>query len=224
VGRLRSSTIQAALLAKVPVWASRIKVKDEKGQGVYRTREEILDSDEIQTKKDGTPIVMRSAPGRRKDPVLTPATPIVAAIMKRRAETIQVDPILEVARRDPESSDLLQQVVLAVGEEAASLKFEREEAERAGQDPSNISVKRISALKTLSDTWLRRKEQIASRDLDLQSPGFKSVFRFILETIQEAMNGSGMSAEMIETVMAKAAQMFNDDWDNEAKNRLKNVS
>ncbi len=212
------------LLAKVPDGAKRIQVKTEMGHLKYKDIADLADSDEIQTKKDGTPVVMMQKPGRKKDISLDPATPEVAEKMRRKNEVIEADAILEVAKDNPESPDVLQQVVLALGEEAASIGFERQEAERQGQESSLISNRRIQALKSLADIWLKRKEQIASRGVDMESPAFKVLFEFIMNTFKEAMNSSGLPNEMIETVFAKLASNLNDEgWEAEAKQRMKSI-
>jgi len=212
------------LLAKVPDGAKRIQVKTEMGHIKYKDIADLADSDDIQVDKSGKPIVMMQKPGRKKDVTLDPATPEVAEKMRRKNEVIDTDAILEVARENPESPDVLQQVVLALGEEAASIGFERQEAERQGQESSLISNRRIQALKSLADIWLKRKEQIASRGVDMESPAFKALFSFIMNTFKEAMNSSGMPDEMIETVFAKLASILNDEgWEAEAKQRMKNI-
>lgn len=212
------------ILAKVPDGAKRIQVMTELGHIKYKDIVDLADSDEIQLKKDGTPIVMMAKPGRKNDITLDPATPEVAERLRRKQEVIEEDSILGVARENPESPDVLQQVVLALGEEAASIGFERQEAERQGQESSLISNRRIAALKAIADTWLKRKEQIAARGVDLESPAFKVLFDFIMTTVKEAMNSAGIRDEMIETVFAKLASSLGDDsWEAEAKRRMKSI-
>jgi len=212
------------LLAKVPDGATRVQVKTEMGQIKYKEIADLADKDEIQTKKDGTPIVMLTKPGRKKDVTLDPATPEVAEKIRRKNEIIDTDSILEVARDNPESPDVLQQILLALGEEAASIGFERQEAERQGQETSLISNRRIAALKAIGDTWLKRKEQISARGVDMESPAFKVLFEFIMNTFRGALEDSGLAGEMVETVFAKLASSLNDEgWEAEAKRRMKSI-
>ena len=212
------------LLAKVPDGATRIQVKTEMGHIKYKDIADLADKDEIQVKKDGTPIVMMTKPGRKKDVTLDPATPEVAEKIRRKNEIIDTDSILEVARENPESPDVLQQILLALGEEAASIGFERQEAERQGQETSLISNRRISALKAIGDTWLKRKEQISARGVDMQSPAFKVLFEFIMGTFRGALEDAGLAGEMVETVFSKLASSLNDEsWEAEAKRRMKSI-
>ena len=212
------------LLGKVPDGATRVQVKTELGKTKYKDIADLADADVIQVKRDGTPIVMMTKPGRKKDVVLGPATPEVAEKMRRRDEIVAADAILEVARDNPESPDVLQQVVLALGEEAASIGFERLEAERNGQESSLISNRRIAALKAIADTWLKRKEQISSRGVDMDTPAFKTLFNFIMMTFKEALNDAGLAPEMVETVFAKLSSSLGDEgWVAEAKRRMKSI-
>ena len=112
-------------------------------------------------------------------------------------------------------------MVLAIGEEAASLRFERMEAERKGTDTSQLSMRRVAALKAIGDTWIKRKEQIQSRMIDLESPSFQALFQFISETFVRAMQSAGVRQELSDTVIAQFAKQLDDSWKNEAKSRMK---
>lgn len=212
-----------AIMALVPDGAKRIKVQTEKGERKYKDLADLADSDVIVLNRDGIPVVMMSNPGRKKIPDIAPANDVVAEILKRKKEVIDQDAILTTARSNPDSPDVLHHVIVELGQEVASLVFERMEAERNGKDTTNVSVKRISGLKALADTWLKRKDQLVNREIDMNSPGFRAVMKFAMETWKEAMAASGLRPEMVETVFTKAARMMNDDtWEHEAKARMKN--
>ena len=222
--RLRDAHRRDELMLRVPEGTKFIQVKDELGHIHYRDPHALADTDEIQVTKDGSPIVMKAAPGRRKNIVLEPATRAVAEILRRKEQALEIDPIITVARGNPESPDVLHQIVLALGAEAASIAFERSEAERNGLETSNLSIRRVNALKALGDTWLKRKEQIVSRGIDLESAAFKALFGFIMETFRSALDSCELKEEHIETVFAKLAQVVgSDDWEDEARNRMKNI-
>lgn len=213
-----------ALMALMPPGALRVKVETEKGDVIYKDIPDLADSDFIQTRQDGLPIVMMGKPGRKHTPEVNPANPLIGEIIRRKKAHIEDDPILATAKTSPDSPDVLNQVILSLGEEVSSLGFERLEAERDGKDTTHVSVKRIQGLKALADTWLKRKDQLVTREIDLRSPGFQAVSRFYAETLKEAMASSGLRPEMIETVFAKAgAMMTQEKWENEAKARMKNA-
>lgn len=215
---------QAELVAKIPSGTTRVYVCTETGQLKYKDIAQLADSDEIQVNQNDEPIVMKGKPGRKKNTVIAPANEMVAEILKRKQALLDVDPILMVAQKDPDSSDMLHQVVLALGNEAASIGFERLEAERKGEETSQISGRRISALRAMADTWLKRKEQLVSRGVDMDSPAFKALFKYIAETMKGSMDASGMRAEAVEAIFAKFGKVVDsDEWAVEAKNRMKGV-
>lgn len=227
MARPQSQQTRDKLLALLPKGAQRIKVKDEKGRIKYRELTDLLDNDVIQVNKDGTPVVMRTKPGRKlNDGIvkLQPASDIVAELIRQKTIQIDDDPILAIAKKDPESPDLLQQTMIAIAHEAASIGFERQEAERLGVETSNISTRRINALKTVVDTWLKRKEQLSGKTVDLKSPAVQAIFKYLFEIFRDSMEKSGVVNEVIETVFSQVATIIDDErWENEMKNRMKNA-
>jgi hypothetical protein len=215
---------QRDLIAKVPAGTKFVQVLTETGQLKWKEIADVADSDEIQVKANDEPIVMRDKPGRPKKMInLAPANPIVAEILKRKEEAINADPILNIVKQNPESADVLGQIMAALSTEAASIEFDRRESERKGQESGSLSQRRIQALKAIGDTWLKRKEQIAEVEVDFNSPSFKSLFEFIMENFREALIACEVRGEMIETIFSKFAKRIGDEgWEAEARNRMVN--
>ena len=212
------------MLAKVPDGAERVQVKDATtGKLKYKPVDEVNSQDEIQVNKDGIPVTMRSTPGRPAKVVIEPVTRVAGEIVKRKAEAIANDPILRVARANPEDPDVLQQIVLALGEEAASLRFERLQAELAGEKTSEVSVRAVNALKAIGDVWLKRKDQITARGIDMNSPAYKIFMKAVMSAFQESLSASGARPELIETVFTRLEKIMDDNWEAEIKNRMKAV-
>lgn len=219
----KDKQVRADLLAKVPPSATRVRVLTVKGEQKYKALDDLADSDTIQTNKYGDPIVMKGAPGRKTVVDVGPANATVAEILKRKQASMDGDPVLLKTKRAPDSPDVLHEVIVGLSEEAASLKFERDEAAREGKDSSGLSAKRVQALRAVGDTWLKRMDQMSGKIIDLDSPGFQALFKHLMDTMREAMNTSKLRPEQIETVFARFAAMVNDEWKVEAKNRMKNV-
>ena len=210
-------------MAKVPPSATRIRVLTPKGEQKYKAIADLADADVIQTNKAGDPIVMKGKPGRKSAGTAAPANSTVADSLKRKAVAMQGDDILAQMKTNPESADLLTAIITGLGEEQASLKFERTEAAREGKDTSGFSSKRVQALRATAETWLKRMDQLTTRTIDLESPGFGVLFKHIMDTFREAMNSTRFRPEQIETVFAKFSSMVDDDWMAEAKNRMKKL-
>jgi hypothetical protein len=216
-------------LALIPDGSIRIKVMDEKGHERWRDIEEnmdsLLDTDEIVLLK-GKPQVTRGRPGRRKKaPRPKPPPPsneTVAKIMAAKALFLAEDELLRRIDRTPDSEDILNLVMRGFAQEAGSLFFERTEAERAGTETSQLSIRRINALKALGETWIKRKEQLSGKLIDMASPAFARLFEFMTDTFREAMHAGGIPRDQAETVFARLSKRMSDEtWELEAVKRMK---
>lgn len=200
---------------------TRVKVKDEFGHNKWRDKDDLHDKDIVILKGDGLPYVMKGKPGRKAAPPLKPVNDSVAEHVRQKQVVLESDAILRTAKGKPSSGEVLDHVLVGLADEAASLSFERTSAEREGKETSHISMRRVSALKAIGDTWLKRKDQLSHTAVDLESASFKKLFSFIMETFRGALSDTGLRPEMIETVFAKLAQRLADEWEDEAKNRMK---
>ena len=202
--------------------AKRIKVEDENGQKKWRDVDDLHDTDSIILKADGEPYIMNTKPGRKANPKIQAANEVVGEKIRQKNIQEDHDPLLRTIKADPDGNRVLDHILTGLAEEAFSLKYERSEAERQGQQTSAISVRRVNALKALGDTYLKRKEQISTSSVDMESNAFKTLFEFILETFRGAMEDSNLRTEMIETVFAKLTKRLENNWEDEAKNKMKN--
>jgi hypothetical protein len=200
-----------------------VQVIDNNGKQGWKKPGEVLLTDTICTGKDGKPVVMSGKPGRPAKVKLLPATAQIAEQMKAKEKALESDEILQSVRGTPDSDDVLNHIIGGLAEEAASMRFEREEAERHGVETSKLSVRRVDALKKTADVWLKRREQVAAKSMDLDGPAFQAVFGLIMETFREALEESGMRPEMRETVFTKLGKKLDESWKAEAKARMKEV-
>ena len=209
----------AELLELVPESATRVSVTDKSGRVKWRPLDGVEPFDTINL-KHGIPITMKGEPGR-KAAVPDAINEVVAEEYRQKARDLTNDPIVKTAKTDPESSDLLHHVVVSLAEEAASLGHERRNAEMEGRETSQLSIRRVNALKAVAETWLKRKDQTVNREIDLSSPQFKAVFSLTLEAFREAMVDASLRPEMVEMVFAKLTAKLQEGWEQEARNRMK---
>jgi hypothetical protein len=213
---------RAELLAAIPPNAHRVKVQTDTGQTKFKAPDMIARTDVILTKKDGTPYLMMSKPGRPRTPDLSPANATVAELLNEKARVMSEDQVLQTATDSPESSDVLHQVMIGLADEAASISFERKEAERKGEPTSQLSVRRVNALKSVAETWLRRKDQLVNQLIDMESTGFHTLFQLIVETFKGALEDSEVHPEMIKVVFARfSKKVGSEEWKAEAKARMR---
>ena len=211
------------IIGALPPGVTRIQVQDEAGKTKYRKPSEVKDTDEILLKADGTPTVMRDKPGRKALPEREPANELIAKILEDKREALSSDPLVRSVQSNPESPDVLQQIMLGISEEAASLKFDREEAERKGDETSQISMRRVNALKAAGDTFLKHREQIETSGVDLDSKSFMTVMEFIGETMHTVLVRDCLQRpEAAQTMMTKFATVLNSgEWRAELEAKLR---
>jgi hypothetical protein len=208
----------------VPDGALRVRVTNEKGKVCWRRIEEIRNTDVIELNPQGQPQWMHNPIGRPAksafDAATPPATKVIGDLMRIKQASIRTDPVILAAESTPESPEVLNQVLLAISEEAASLRFERTEAERNGEDSSTLSMRRVIALKAIGDTWIKRMEQIQNRAVDIDSQAFQELFKFISETFARAMVAADVRQELADSVFSNFAKMLDEDWKKEAHSRM----
>ena len=241
-----SEVDKSEVLSALPEDIRRIQVTTEEGEVKFRKIDEVRWEDTINFNKRGQPIVMRGESGRPKSddkepipsfgevpkdptvyvpvtrtfkpsvskPTPTPSTKIQSTI------DLSDDKILGIVRQAPESVDVLHHVMQGLAEEAAAMAYQRTLLQNQGKNTSNVSAKRVTALRAVGDTWLKRKEQIGSAGVDLNSPSFKRVFSFVMDTFRSSLMVSGIRPEQIEVIFAKLATKLDDDWMKEAQKRI----
>ena len=212
-------------MAQIPPGAKTVQVKDALTAKIkYKPIDEVQELDEVQFTKDGIPIVMRKLGGRPKAVVIAPVTPLAAESVKQKLDALAADPILRIAKANPDDPDVLQQVILALGNEVASIGWERQQAELQGDKTSDLSVRRVNALKALADTWLKRKLQITTQGVDMNSPAYRVFMGEVLKAFRMACSESGIRDELRETIFTKMDKIMNDTWEADVKSRMKNMA
>ena len=213
-------------LKAIPPNAISVKVVDQKGRKLFRTPEELVPTDTIVTKGDGTPIVMTAPPGRRKQEenakvVIGPSNSFVEALNELRNKDVNKDPVLTALKQKGAlDKDAITRIVEGMAEEAANLKFDRDESQRMGEDSVQISMKRVNTLKALADVLFKQQEQEAS-EIDFESPSFIAFFHYLGDTFKESMLSAGIRDESIETTINILSKALDDSWKDEAKRRMR---
>jgi hypothetical protein len=219
---------RAQLLAMLPQGIARVRVTSAEGKQCYKSVPDILDTDTVDLTAAGKPIVMRTNPGR---PLGSTAKRTLPPVSKQAEEVSQakdtheaLSDLVVVTRQNSEADAVFHTLMHGLAVEITSLEFERREAERKGEDTSNISSKRVRAIKAMTDAWLKKREKVDSGTIDMEGVAFKTLFAFTLETVRGAMSDSGMRAEHIETVFAKLSKRLADGWTEDAKARMREAT
>jgi hypothetical protein len=214
---------KASLLHGLPPETRRVQVIEPNGKTCWKSPRKVGSNDKIVLNSNGKPVVMLGQPGRKaakkvdREPVSEDAAEQIAA----KNALMRKDPLLKTIKKDSESDTVLQMVIQSLAEEAASLRFERQEAERRGTETSALSLRRSKILKSIAETWLRKKEKIESGAIDLDSKAFSAVFSLLMETLRTVMDESGVRREQVETVFAGLSKRLSEDWKEEARARMR---
>lgn len=210
------------IIANLPEGTRRVQVLDDQGNQLYRRPEEVdLDRDEIVLSNEGTPVVMRGKPGRKPKQLLKPVTPQIGEVVAAREAHQEHDKLVRDIKREPEGESVLHSILLGMATEAASMEFERKEAERHGQEATGISSRRARVLKGMADTVLKKKSLEQGGLIDLDSPAFRALFAMMLETFKENMKDAGCRSEVIETVFQGLVGSLDEGWKEDARQRMK---
>lgn len=207
------------LLESLSLDVKRVYVLRDTGKKKWLDPDDVEDTDRIIFKPDGkSPSVMTSTPGRPAGP--QPVSAVAAQTSSVKQHTMGRDPLMGAVKSDPESPVVLDQVIAGLAEESSSLRFERLQAEARGEDTSAYSVRRGRLLVAVGETWLKRKDVISSRIVDLDSPAFKVLFSYIIESFKDAMADAGVRPEMVDRVVGKFGDKLGPEWEKEAKDRM----
>lgn len=222
----------------IPPNATRVQVEDEYGKLIWRKPSEVLDTDTVRINfKTGEPYVMFGKPGVPSSNISNTKTPPpnqtrspvppsnpqanINQLQQRKKAKLNNDAVFDQTKKNADSSEVLTHVLVGLAEESASLAFEREEAERRGESTSQISLRRVNALRAVGDTWIKKKELMSSKSIDLESKTFKKVFGHIAETFRKACDEAGVRPELAESVFATFGRMVDDpEWLVDAKKAM----
>jgi hypothetical protein len=216
--QLTQSDKQRAL-KNLPPGTTRVQVRDENGKQAWRKPEEVKTADQLIFNNSG-PVVMMGKPGRKTRPQLEPISDNIAEVIEAKELHLKEDN-LTLALTNPDDDGVLDIVMRELSQEAASLEFERFEAERNGRDTSGYSLRRARILQAVGDMFLKRKEKLEAGKLDLDSPGARALFTFLLETVRGALTDCGVRGEVIETTFAKLGKRLDDAWMAEARLKMR---
>lgn len=101
-----------------------------------------------------------------------------------KTKFIMADALVEASSSTKDPIAILKLVKAELAREAADLLFTRIEAEKYGRDTSQISSKRIAALKEIAGLELEIKKMGVNL-IDVHGEQFQRIFKYFLECIQE---------------------------------------
>ena len=162
--------------------------------------------------------VTRRGPGRPRKYKLAAETPELQQLMKNKKEFLKEDDLLNELANNPDSFDVLDRVMFELAEEAASLEFDRKEAERKDKDTSIFSSKKVTALKSVADVYFRKRDAMISEAFDFSSDRFQKFIEwFVEDVVLTASKDIGLSPEQINMLFEEVANRLDGKgWQDDA--------
>lgn len=215
-----------AILRNLPAGTIRLQVISPDGKQGYKRPEEIdTDFDEIPLSTEGFPIVMKGKPGRPLKSSLPPVTPMVAQVSQVRDDHMESSQVTREVEKNPDGEDTFNLILKGMADEAASIEFDRMEAQRNGLDASDHATKRARILKAIAELIMSRKKISDGGTVDMDSPAFQALFKQLLQTFRAAMEESGLHPEHVETIFSKLVSKLGEpSWKEDAKNKMRGKS
>jgi hypothetical protein len=208
------------LLALIPTNAVRVKVQAANGNCFWRaisfeedgTLLGILDEDSI-LMCHGKPLTMSTKPGRkRKTQAKNPTVRRNAMYQKLKTRFLRRNALLrsieERIETEPGKVSLL--VMHGLAQEIASLEFDRQQAEAEGRETSQISLRRMNALKSLGE-MLTKYPKLTP---EVNEPDDPSAEEEIVSRNTEQFDGRLPEAQMKLLCQGRRGELPNEHLDN----------
>jgi hypothetical protein len=141
-----------------------------------------------------------------------------AEMMRQKAAFIDADPLVQSTRSRQEAIEVLQRVKEEVAREAASLHFTRIEEEKYGKDTSQMSSRRIGALREVASIELEIKK-LGVASIDLKGERFQKVFKYLIDCIREAVEEVS-TPEQLDLIFNRLETKL-EGWEDRAQDIVK---
>lgn len=164
---------------------------------------------------------VKRAPGRPRKVERMPTTSDLeyhAHMTEEKAEFIGRDPVVHATVNLADPMDILRVVKTEVAKETAALHFQRIENEKHGKDTSQISTRRIDALKKIADIELEMRK-LGADVINIHSEKFQRIFKLWIETIREIAEQT-MTPEQI-NLFFNHLETAMDGWEEKAAAALR---
>jgi len=166
-------------------------------------------------------LTVKRGPGRPRKAERMPTTTDLeyhAEMTETKARFIDADPVVNATSRLTDPMDVLRVVKLEVAKETAALHFQRIENEKHGRDTSQISTRRIDALKKIADIELEMRK-LGADVINVRSEKFQRIFKLWLDTIREIAEQT-MTPEQI-NLFFNHFETAMDGWEDKASDVLR---
>jgi|SRR6478609_2192611 len=138
-----------------------------------------------------------------------------AEIQRLKAEYIESDSVAKAVKTRQDPLETLQKIKEEIANEAASLYCDRVEAAKYGKDTTQISSRRIGALKDVASIELEMRK-LGHNFIDFNSERMQKVFAFFIDTIRNAATET-LTTEQVDMLFNRLETEL-DGWTEKAQN------
>jgi len=170
---------------------------------------------------DRHPLKMQRRAGRPRRVERAPTTSDLeyhAAMVEEKARFVDNDPVVQASGKHTDPLSMLAFIRTEVAKESAALHFQRIENEKHGKDTSQISTRRIDALKKIADIELELKK-LGADVIDVHSEKFQRIFALWISIIRTICEDT-MSSEQIDLFFNRLSTAM-EGWEEKAEEVLR---
>ncbi len=135
------------------------------------------------------------------------------AMTEARQKFMASDPLLRAVEGKVDPVEILYQVKRSVAQEAASMAFDQIEGQKRGKDTSQMSSRRIEALKKIAEIELKLRE-LETETVNFTSERFQKVFQFWIQQLSKVA-AETLPAEVLDLFMSRFSEAM-ENWEDEA--------
>lgn len=137
-----------------------------------------------------------------------------AEMLRQKLAYINSDPLVKSSDARQEAVETLQLVKTEIARESAALAFQCTEESKYGKDTSQMSSRRIAALREVANLELEIR-RLGATMIDLKSERFQKIFAFFLETVRESAS-EVLSPEQVDLLFNRLETKL-DGWEEKAQ-------
>jgi len=203
-------------VAYMPQDAKRVHVREEDGTIRWKPLSDVQETDAI-CFKNGKPMTMKSHPGRPTNHRALSVAPVGLSVGMGQPVAPEITRNNDRKKKSVASNHLYQQTCTDPYDDQIL-------SDQTGKDPIALSVRRVATLQSMADTWFKRREQMATKSVDLKSPAFGRLFHYIVNTFTECMEKAGIEEATAADVTLLLSRLFKEDkgWEDGAKEAMRN--
>jgi hypothetical protein len=129
-------------------------------------------------------------------------------LQRSMTDPVRNDQLVASVRREESTTTIFNGILQEIAEELAYLKAFRREQFLGDHDTSDISFKRVKALREMVETLVKREQQKGKQEgkIDFYGERFEKVMTYFLETVSNAFEKSGVPDQFHDIFFAQLGQ------------------